>query len=294
MSNIATINKDIMDKNMGYSKEQIDLVKNTVAKGATDDELQMFLYLAKQYDLDPFKKEIWFVKYGKDATIMTSRDGYLKYAQQNPDFIGLTSFVVREGDIFEIDASEYKITHKFGLKRGRIMGAWARCERKGMKPFICYVEYSEYKKSTQIWNTYPSAMIQKVAESFVLKRAFGINGLVTREELDTMDDDEPVTADYEVVEDNNRITVDQAKALFELGDQDIVIECLKTLGYEGSTEIEVEEYDNVVKYIKETLEMKDIQEEVEETDPIEEEGLETPLPWDEVEEVPFDTKEEKQ
>ena len=51
-----------------------------------------------------------------------------------------------------------------------------------------------------------------------------------------------------------------------------------------------------MKYIKETIEMKDIQEEVEETDPVEtdpveDEGLETPLPWDEVEEVPFNTKE---
>ena len=38
------------------------------------------------------------------------------------------------------------------------------------------VEFSEYNKDTNIWRNSPSAMIQKVAEVFVLKRAFGING----------------------------------------------------------------------------------------------------------------------
>lgn len=70
------------------------------------------------------------MKYGGKTTIMTSRDGYLKYAQLNPELEGLMSFVVREGDVFEIDESEYKVIHKFGTKRGPILGAWSRCDRK--------------------------------------------------------------------------------------------------------------------------------------------------------------------
>ena len=69
--------------------EQIELMKRTVAKGATDDEFKMFLHLAHKYGLDPFAKEIWFIKYdNSNPTIMTSRDGYLKIAQSNPDFEG--------------------------------------------------------------------------------------------------------------------------------------------------------------------------------------------------------------
>ncbi|MBC2581650.1 phage recombination protein Bet [Clostridium sp. DJ247] len=172
---------------LSYNKEQINLIKNTVAKGATEDEIKIFLYLAQQYNLDPFKKEIWFTKYGSQTNIMTSRDGYLKYAHTSPEFGGLISFVVHEGDNFEVDAAEYKITHKFGTKRGKILGAWARCDRKGKRPFISYVSFEEYNQNTPIWRKYPSAMIQKVAEVFVLKRAFGINGLVTNEEMN----DEP-------------------------------------------------------------------------------------------------------
>lgn len=168
---------------LNFSEDQINLIRNNVAKGATEDELRIFLYLANQYNLDPFKKEIWFTKYGNQTNIMTSRDGYLKFAQTSHEFGGLISFVVHEGDAFEIDAGEYKITHRFGTKRGKIIGAWARCDRKGKKPFISYVSFEEYNQNNSIWRKYPSAMIQKVAEVFVLKRAFGINGLVTKEEI---------------------------------------------------------------------------------------------------------------
>ena len=199
MNNVVEYNNNQIRTN--YNKEQVELIKNTVAKGATDDELKMFLYLAKQYNLDPFKNEIWFVKYNGKTNIMTSRDGYLKYAQMNDEFEGLISFVVREGDEFEIDAAEYKIKHKFGAKRGPILGAWARCDRKGKKPFIAYVDFQEYNKKNNTWNTYPSAMIQKVAEVFVLKRAFGINGLVTKEEIDA---GEVNDIDSQIIEHENK------------------------------------------------------------------------------------------
>jgi phage recombination protein Bet len=175
--------------------EKVELIKRTVAKGATDDELEMFLYLASRYNLDPFLKEIWCIKRAKKdergnydyanapAVIMTSRDGYLKIAQSDPDFDGLKAFVVREGDVFEIDAQEDKVIHKFGAKRGKIIGAWAMCSHKKRKPAICFVDFNEYNANTEVWRKYPSAMIQKVAEVFVLKRQFNINGLVTQEEM---------------------------------------------------------------------------------------------------------------
>jgi len=172
----------------GWTREQIELIKRTVAKDATDDELKLFLYQARKYGLDPLMKEIVFTKFKlKDGTekesIITTRDGYLKIAQSHPDFQGIISFTVCEGDQFEIDAASYQIKHVFGAKRGKIIGAWARVDRKGYKPFIAYVPFDEYNQNTTTWQKYPSAMIQKVAEAFALKRAFNISGLVTREEL---------------------------------------------------------------------------------------------------------------
>ncbi|NPV54682.1 MAG: recombinase RecT [Firmicutes bacterium] len=168
----------------GWTREQVELVKRTVAKEATDDELKMFLYLASQYGLDPFKREIVFTKFQGRPSFITTRDGYLKIAMSDPDFDGLQAFVVREGDEFEIIAEEFRVHHKFGVKRGKIIGAWAAAYHKKRKPVICYVEFDEYYKSDwNTWKQYPSAMIQKVAEAFVLKRQFNISGLVTREEI---------------------------------------------------------------------------------------------------------------
>ena len=257
MTNLEVKNNSELKVN--FDETKIDLIRNTVAKGASDDELQMFLHLAGQYNLDPFKKEIWFVKYGGQTTIMTSRDGYLKYAQMNPEFEGLMSFVVKEGDVFEIDASEYKITHKFGTKRGNILGAWARCDRTGKKPFITYVEFSEYNKNNNVWRTYPSAMIQKVAESFVLKRAFGINGLVTNEELGVKEDGPKAT-----------ISKQEAEALFDVakGHNEIVRDVLDKYGFKRSMDITnliyVEIYEEVSKRVE--IVEQEIIDEVENTD----------------------------
>ena len=74
-----------------FNDEQVQLMKETVAKGATNNEFMLFMHLAKTYGLDPFAKEIWCLKYGSNqpATIFTSRDGYLKIASRDANMDGI-------------------------------------------------------------------------------------------------------------------------------------------------------------------------------------------------------------
>jgi phage recombination protein Bet len=165
-----------------FTPDQIDTIRNTVAKGATDDELAMFMHLANTYGLDPFLKEIFYSS--QMNTIITSRDGYLKVAQRDPEFDGIQSMAVCENDDFSIDMVNNVVNHSFGKgDRGSVIGAWAVCYRRGRRPVIAYADYNEYNKNNNIWNTYKSAMCCKVAEVFALKRQFGISGLVTQEEM---------------------------------------------------------------------------------------------------------------
>ena len=166
-----------------WSDDEINTIKNTVAKGATDDELKMFLSLASAYGLDPFAHEIWFVKMGDKNTIITARDGYLKIAQNSPHFLGLESDVVYAGDKFLKDKDG--IHHSYTLSnRGAIVGAYAMVYRDDRKvPSYFFAPFSNYTKRGGVWQQYPHAMIVKVAEAMALKRAFAINGLVTQEEV---------------------------------------------------------------------------------------------------------------
>jgi phage recombination protein Bet len=165
-----------------YSEDQVQTIKNTVAKGANDNELSMFLHICRTYGLDPFLKEIFYSSDMK--TIMTSRDGYLKVAQRDPSFKGIKSAVVHENDNFTMDIAANMVEHSFGAKdRGDIVGAWAIVEREGREPVIQYAPFDEYNKGRSTWKQFPSAMICKCAEALALKRQFGISGLVTQEEV---------------------------------------------------------------------------------------------------------------
>lgn len=187
---------------LGYNQEQVATIKETVAKGATDTELFMFLSLAKKYELDPFAKEIWFIK-DKSGKVMiqAGRDGFLKTAQRDAKFKGIASFPVYSNDEFEINPTAGEVKHKPNFKeRGELIGAWARVEKEGITPYVSFADFKEYYagykdengkiKTTQygpmkpqIWDMKPSMMIQKVAQTIALRMTFGINGMYAPEEV---------------------------------------------------------------------------------------------------------------
>lgn len=174
-----------------YKKEVLEAIRNTVAKKATMPELFMFMSLANEYGLSPFKREIWFIKFTSDGAprIETGRDGYATICRRDPGFIGYTSEVVRENDEFQIDyeLGEVKnITHKFTHKdRGPIVGVWGVAKHETKPSVWTYLPIEEIDKGTPIWKDNPTLMCRKVAESTVLKRMGGISGLVTAEEMGT-------------------------------------------------------------------------------------------------------------
>ena len=191
----------------GYTQEQLALIKRTVAKDATNDELAMFLHISKKAGLDPFMKEIWFVKYkGGETLMMTGRDGFLSIAQKSGEFQGLQSAAIYEGDEFSIDYSnpqDIKINHKtnpFKKEAGKIVGAWARTKRLNCIDTVEIVDFKDYYKSfagkKSMWDKYPSAMVKKVAESVALRKQFNIAGIVSKEEMNY--ENEEVNAEKQI------------------------------------------------------------------------------------------------
>jgi len=155
-----------------YNQQQIQLIRDMCAKDCTDNEFLLLMQLAKTYQLDPFAKQIWAVKYGNNpAAIFCGRDGFLAIAHRSGKFDGMESGTRKDGD--------------------DLVG-WCRVYRKDMsRPFEVEVSLSEYSTGKNLWQTKPKTMIVKVAESHALRRAFGISGLYAPEEIDTGDRPEP-------------------------------------------------------------------------------------------------------
>ena len=173
------------DRLISFTDEEKELLRRTVCKNVSDDEFKVFLHVAETYGLDPFNKELFFLKDNKDKkNIFTSRDGYLSIANRHEAFDGLVSDVVRANDEFKRTTTG--IEHIYGgSDRGNIVGAYALVYRKGRKyPVYIFAPFEEYNGYNSVWNRYPSAMILKVAESMALKRAFSVSGLVSQEEMD--------------------------------------------------------------------------------------------------------------
>ena len=180
----------------GYTPQQVDVIRRTVAKDASNLELQMFLHLAKKYDLDPFAREIWCINMAGTVKIITARDGYLKIASSNPHFKGLESDVVYENDNFTKQNDYIKHSYQ-AVNRGNIVGAYALVYRDDrIRPSYFFAPMKDYDKQKNCWTQYPHAMIVKVAESMALKRAFPISGLCTVEELTA--DDKPNISDADM------------------------------------------------------------------------------------------------
>lgn len=175
-----------------------DILWRTVCANSTRDEFEMFMYLAKAYGLDPFRKEIFFVKYVPKSAdpmrvagnIIVGRDGLLKIAQRSGEFEGIDGDVVRQADTMRRVKGGVEHTYGDG-DRGPIVGAWAIAYRKGCIPTYFYAPISEYRADfNPVWKKYESAMILKCAESTVLRKAFNITGLTGEEEISRQHADE--------------------------------------------------------------------------------------------------------
>lgn len=164
------------------SDEQVAIVKNTVAKGTTDMELAYFLQVAKSYELNPFKKEVWCYKDGKkNIIVFAGRDGHLSAAQKQARWNGIASSEVRKNDHFKADIPNGKIEHTYGFgDRGEIVGAYAICKPRDTEiATIEIVDFATYNKGYNTWKSDPAAMIKKVAETHCLKKAYGLSGLAS-------------------------------------------------------------------------------------------------------------------
>ena len=157
-----------------FTPEQIDLITRTIAKGATPDELKLFLYRCQNLGFDPLKPgQIYFIKYGNSpGTIVVGIEGFRSRAARTGKLNGIKRGALKND-------------------KGHLVGAWAEIYRSDWKECAREeVALSEYISDKPLWKKMPETMIKKVAEAAALRMAFpdDLGGIYTNEEMDQAED----------------------------------------------------------------------------------------------------------
>lgn len=168
-------------------KEKTELLKRTIAKGATDDEFALFLHQSKRTGLDPFSRQIHLVKrkrwntdkecYEEIASIQVGIDGYRLIAERSGKYIpGGIEYKEKDGVLISAIATVFKIYDK-----PYPVTAEARLEE--------YCPRNKEGKPIGLWTKMPYLMLGKCAESLALRKAFPqeLAGLYTDDEMPPMD-----------------------------------------------------------------------------------------------------------
>lgn len=151
---------------------------------ANDEELAYFIATCKERNLNPFTKEVYFIKYGANpAQVVVSKDAFMKRAEQNPNFDGFEAGIVVETPDGEIK----HITGTIHSKSDELLGGWAKVYRKDRSyPIEVDADFKAYNTGKSMWSKMPALMIRKVALVSAMREAFSENvgGLYTADEME--------------------------------------------------------------------------------------------------------------
>ena len=183
-----------------FTADEIQLIKDTVARGTDDLQFKLFLYQARAVGLNPLAKQIHAVlRYNQntgkqDMAIQTGIDGYRLIAARTGCYAGSD-----EPRFKELEKGIYPISCAVTVYK--VVGG-VRC------PFTAAAFWNEYYpgdgKHGFFWRKMPHGQLAKCAEALALRKAFPaeLSGLYTHEEMQQA----------EIVTDYQSVTVEQPKA----------------------------------------------------------------------------------
>lgn len=183
------MNSGLVLVNSEWTKERIQLVKDTYCKGSTDNEFQLFVGTCQKLNLSPEARQVFAVKRWDSSlkrevmAIQISIDGFRLAAERTGHYAGQDGpFWCGEDGVWQdVWLSE---TPPVAAKVGVYRKDWV----KPIYAVARFKTYSQTKKDgslTMMWAKMDDLMIAKCAESLALRKAFpnDLSGIYSQDEM---------------------------------------------------------------------------------------------------------------